>query len=202
MIIDGIRYGIKNNEAAVTEQSKTITTANILSTITYKEKTYSVTSIGDSAFYGCSKLTSITIPDSVTSIGDSAFCGCSKLTSITIPDSVTSIGIRAFFNCDSLTSITIPNSVTTIGYGAFAYCDSLTNVTIGDSVTYIDKKAFYDCISLTSVYYKGTASDWSNISIDLYNSQLTDARRYYYSETKPTASGNYWHYVDGTPTKW
>ena len=202
MIIDGIRYGIKNNEAAVTEQSKTITTANILSTITYKEKTYSVTSIGDQAFYWCNSLTSVTIPDSVTSINSYTFWNCNSLTSITIPNSVTSIGEKAFSNCTSLTSITIPDSVTSIGYSAFSNCTSLTSITLPDNVTYIGKWAFSICSNLTSVYYKGTASDWSNISIDLYNSQLTDARRYYYSKTKPTASGNYWHYVDGAPTKW
>jgi len=78
-----------------------------------------VTSIGDSAFGGCTGLTSITIPDSVTSIGDYAFSGCTGLTSVTIPDSVTSIGDLAFLNCTGLRSITIPNSVTSIGSQAF-----------------------------------------------------------------------------------
>ncbi|MGM9641632.1 MAG: leucine-rich repeat domain-containing protein, partial [Eubacteriales bacterium] len=74
-----------------------------------------VTSIGQSAFSGCTKLSSVTIPDSVTSIGEDAFLGCTSLTSITIPDSVTSIGNYVFFDCTSLTSITIPDSVTSIG---------------------------------------------------------------------------------------
>ena len=65
----------------------------------------SVTSIGDYAFYGCSGLTSVTIPDSVTSIGDSAFSGCSGLTSVTIGSGVTSIGDYAFYNCSDLTAI-------------------------------------------------------------------------------------------------
>ena len=111
----------------------------------------SVTSIGDSAFRGCSSLTSITIPDSVTSIGNGAFSFCSSLTSIIIPESVKSIGALAFFKCSSLTSITIPDSVTSIGEYAFQCCKSLTSITIPDSVTNIGKCAFSNCSSLTSI---------------------------------------------------
>ena len=89
-----------------------------------------VTRIGDSAFLICSKITSITIPDSVTSIGAGSFSGCRSLTSITIPDSVTSIGNEAFFGCISLTSITIPNSVTSIGVNPFESCDKLTSIIV------------------------------------------------------------------------
>ena len=112
-----------------------------------------VTKIGEWAFYNCSSLTSVTIPDSVTSIGRDAFHTCSSLTSVTIGDSVTKIGSCAFENCDSLTRVTIGDCVTTIGEWAFASCDSLTSVTIPDSVTTIGSYAFSNCDSIAE--FKG-----------------------------------------------
>ncbi|MBQ0113967.1 MAG: leucine-rich repeat domain-containing protein, partial [Bacteroidales bacterium] len=122
---------------------------NIPESVTYNGNTYSVTSIGDSAFSFCSNLTSITIPNSVTSIGYRAFFCCYGLTSVTIPNSVTSIGDGAFDSCTDLTSITIPNSVTSIGYATFRGCSGLTSVTIPNSVTSIGQGAFYLCPLVT-----------------------------------------------------
>ena len=123
----------------------------IPSSVDYNGATYSVTSIGYEAFYNCSSLTSIEIPNSVTSIGDDAFYGCSSLTSIEIPNSVTSIGGWAFYHCTSLTSIEIPNSVTSIGNYAFCGCSSLTSIQIPNSITRIGDGAFNNCSSLTSI---------------------------------------------------
>ena len=184
----------------------------------------SVTKIDFYAFDGCSSLTSITVSvNNITymSIDGNLYTKDGKTlvqyaigksaTTFTIPDSVTKIGESAFYRCSSLTSVVIPDGVTSIGADAFYYCDNLTSVVIGNGVTSIGSYAFSGCSSLTSVYYKGTASDWSKISIGSSNTNLKNATRYYYSETEPTLNadgtaydGNYWHYdADGvTPVVW
>ena len=135
----------------------------------------SVTSICDSAFYGCKSLTSITIPNSVKIIDSFAFYNCTSLTSVTIPNSVTSIGSGAFDYCTSLASITIPNSVTSIGNNAFYYCKSLASVTIPDSVTSIDFSAFGNCANLNFIIYNGTKLQWNAINISSCNENLKNA---------------------------
>ena len=125
-----------------------------------------VTSIGNSAFFNCTGLTSITIPDSVTSIGDEAFTNCIRLTSITIPDSVTNIGNSAFSECTGLTSVTIGDSVTTIGAWAFSDCTSLTSVTIPDSVTNIGGVAFSNCNNLKNIIIGNGVTSIGNHAFD------------------------------------
>ena len=153
------------------------TEVTIPSSVSYNNITYNVTSIGEDAFYKCSSLYTITIPESITSIGDYAFSNCKSLTSITIPNSVTSIGSGAFYNCSLITSISIPESVRSIGGSAFegtGYYNDKSNwengnvlyidnclmdantsmsgeYTIKDGTRLLAGGAFYNCYKLTSI---------------------------------------------------
>ena len=152
-VVDGLRYSVNSDNTTVTVAGYSSMPSGDLTippSVTYSGTTYSVTTIGESAFANCHSLTSVTIPNSVTSIGNSAFGNCNGLTSVTIGNYVTSIGNHAFSNCKGLTSVTIPNSVTSIGDSAFAYCSGLTSVTIPNSVTSIGDYAFEGC-GLTSI---------------------------------------------------
>ncbi len=141
-LVDGVRYALKAGIATVVGLPSSITVVNIPETVTYKGVTYSVTSIGERAFYSCYNLTEIVIPDSVTRIGEWAFYGCISLTSVTFGENsqLTRIGNDVFFNCYNLTEIEIP-----------------------DSVTYIGEDAFYYCYSLTSITFDGTMEQWNNV---------------------------------------
>jgi hypothetical protein len=111
----------------------------------------SVTSIGNSAFYGCTNLAVARIPFGVTNIGDSTFEGCFALNNITIPSSVTSIGSYAFYGCNIPTSVTIPSSVTSIANYAFGECTSLATI-----LCYVAPSAFLASVGSNAL--SGTAS--------------------------------------------
>ncbi|MBQ3804227.1 MAG: leucine-rich repeat protein [Prevotella sp.] len=143
-------------------------TVVIPETVTYNGKTYSVTSIGDYAFYLCSGLTSVTIPNSVTSIGSWAFYYCSGLTKVIVPNfdikNWCSIKFGNYYanpllyahhlysdENTEITELVIPDGVTSIGSFTFPGCSGLTSVTIPNSVNSIGNSAFFGCSGLTSV---------------------------------------------------
>jgi len=108
-----------------------------------------VTSIGSNAFADCTSLFTVMIGNNVTYIGDWAFHNCSRLNNLTLGNRVAYIGEVAFAHCTSLTSVTVPSSVRSIGVGAFSSCSSLASVTIENGVTYIGHWAFNHCTSLS-----------------------------------------------------
>ena len=113
---------------------------DIPSEVTYNGDTYSVTSIGHGAFYGCKGITSVTIPNSVKTIVSYAFMGCDGITSITIPASVTSIGYLAFKGCSKLSSLIIGKSVISIDASAFGTCSGLTSIVVESDNTVYDSR--------------------------------------------------------------
>ena len=126
---------------------------------------YTVTGIGEKAFYNNTSVLTVTIPDSVTSIGSYAFYCCTSLHTVTLPKSLTAIPDFCFFSCNALTDVLIPDTVTSIGTRAFSYCRALISVTIPASVERIGKMAFTGCLAL------------EQISVDSAN-RCYDSRRY------------------------
>ena len=131
--------------------AETITYVTIPETVYNNGIPYTVTAIGDQAFYQRYYMMELTIPETVTSIGVLAFCYCVGLSDLIIPESVTSIGNWAFNSCTGLTDMVIPGSVTSIGQGAFSYCTGLTNVTIPGAITSIGQQTFLSCTNLQTV---------------------------------------------------
>ena len=167
ILLDSLYYQFNddtNTAIVVAGDNRYSGTIVIPTNVTYNEKQYNVTSIGDNAFNLCQDLNSVTIGNNVTSIGWAAFYACTSLTSISIPNSVTSIAKQAFGLCSKVTSLTIGNSVTNIGDYAFYGCTGLTSVTIPNSVISIGKNIFQDCSSLRSVTISDNVTsigDWA-----------------------------------------
>ena len=191
-MVDGIAY-CKNDDG----KSVYVTTGGdytrdivIPENVAYGDRLYSVTSIGERAFYCCKGLSSVTIGNSVTSIGMYAFNHCGGLTSVTIPNSVTLIDSCAFADCTSLASVTIPTSVTKIGGSAFEGCTCLTSVTIPTSVTSIGGSAFKGTpwynnhpdgivyIGKVAYKFKGKMPSWTAVAIKEGTVSISDGAFY------------------------
>lgn len=126
------------------------TQLNIESSISYKDKNYTVTKIATWAFNECNTLTEVTLPNTVDEIGYQAFFKCSNLTNVTIPEGVKKIGQAAFYGCSQLTSITIPSTITNMDT-AFSGNTALSHVTLTNGISKISSNAFERCTGLTEV---------------------------------------------------
>lgn len=119
--------------------------------INYKGNSYYVDLIGSDAFYGCSAIISIKLPEHLTRIGARAFMWCKNLLSINIPPNVTFIGDGAFENCKKIKKIQLPDKLTKINNSVFWDCEQLSSVVIGSECTEIGRDAFYSCDKLTNI---------------------------------------------------
>ena len=185
----------------------------------------SVRRLGDGTFWCCDSLYSVILSKNITRVGSMTFAYCERLSSITLHEGIVEIASSAFLYCQSIYNVNIPNSVKSIGDSAF-YHSGISNFVLGDNIEYIGREAFDYCYSISSVvistsfkktdyysifgnssigtiYYKGTRVDWINNNMDSWGHYyFTSSPRYYYSESAPVVNGNFWHYVDGQPTKW
>ena len=191
-MVDGIAYEKNNGGKSVYVTTGGDYTGDIVipENVAYGDRLYSVTSIGERAFYCCKGLSSVTIGNSVTSIGMYAFNHCGGLTSVTIPNSVTLIDSCAFADCTSLASVTIPTSVTKIGGSAFEGCTCLTSVTIPTSVTSIGGSAFKGTpwynnhpdgivyIGKVAYKFKGKMPSWTAVAIKEGTVSISDGAFY------------------------
>lgn len=148
---DGWEWNYSGGYAYISGYSGTSTTLKIPESLALNGKTYPVTEIRSSAFWGNKTITSVTIPKSVTTIGNYAFEKCVSLTTVTLNEGLTTIGQSAFEGCSSLKSIVVPSTVTSMGRYVFADCSLLGKVTLSNRCTEIDFYAFKNCVSLTEI---------------------------------------------------
>ena len=122
----------------------------------------SLEDIGSAAFYDCKGLTTVVIPANVYEISQSAFEGCSNLSKVTLQCNLWKIGAAVFRNCSSLTTINIPEQLETVGYNAFEGCTSLSAIVLPDTVKSIRDSAFKDCKNLKQITIPSSVSDITN----------------------------------------
>ena len=149
--------------------------------------------INEKAFYGCTNLETINLPDCLSEINSEAFYGCSILNAIDLPDSLSYIGSYAFSGC-GLSSIKIPQKITYISNGAFSGCRSLKSVKIPHHVTDIRSEAFADCSSLVSIYLGSGVEDI--YSYAFRGTNVTDF--YCLAMVAPKLHGEIYHNVGGS----
>lgn len=174
----GYEYTIINNEATITgftgeplyiEIPDTIEGCRVVelrdnafyecSSLRHIDLPDTVRKIGHHCFYACSSLESITIPAAVSEIGMGSFCGCASLRSANLPDSFSVLPESCFRSCTSLTSFTVPDSIRTIGDFCFSGCTGLENVSLGKSLTRVGDCSFYMCSSLKGLYVPPSVKD-------------------------------------------
>lgn len=153
--VDGIYYKTDYSDktiAIVTSGANKYSGEVIIpETVKYGGVTLKVTTIGRSAFWDCSELTSVIMPSSILAIESSAFYGCKNLLSLEIPNSVVEMG-NSVFSSSGIQSVVWPKSIKEIPEGTFSSCSGLKSYDVSDDITGIGKSAFSSCNNLVSVH--------------------------------------------------
>ena len=133
--------------------------------------TYTVVSIGNSAFFGVTSITSLSLPGTLQTINTYAFQNCTGISgTLVIPPSVTSIGNNAFYGCSGISgTLNLPEGLITIVSGAFDLCTNINAVVIPASVTTIGNQAFSGCTGLTTLTLPAAAATSLTIGIGAFN---------------------------------
>jgi len=213
ILSDGLET-ISSGAFANTENLKTIV---IPSSVTYiasgafenskieKITIPSGTAIESSTFSFCSELKEVVLPEGLVIIKNSGFNKCSSLTEINLPEKIEIIENLAFNECSSLEEIVLPNSLKELHQNSFTDCSALKKVILPKGIEVIKKMAFGEADESMHIYFAGSSSDFDALLLKNEVTQkqvFSGATVYFYSETAPTAEGNFWHYVDGEPTPW
>ena len=161
-----------------------------------------VTSVGKESFKKV-KSVHIKLLGTINSLDVSSFEECTTLETLKLGEGLTSIPYRCFFGASALVTVDIPKGVTIIEENAFASCTDMQTVVLPSTLSSIEDSAFLDCEKLAVVFFNGTKEQFDAIKINGNNSELLGAKTYFYSETEPTESGDYWHYdKSNTPVLW
>jgi uncharacterized protein YjdB len=150
---------------------------------TYNMVTYKIATIYDTAFSGCTGVTSVKISDNVTAIGINAFLGCTGLTSLNLGNGVKTICASAFQGCTGLVNLIVPNSTTTINANAFKGCTKLSKVILGSGVSLLDSTSFVGCTGLTDFIIDDNNLTYSSQDLVIFNKDKTSLYTYLYPRT-------------------
>lgn len=166
--------------------------------------------LGEGCFNSCTSLTEVRLPSDLKVIPHTAFNFCTALAEIDIPEGVTEIGSSAFRNCIGLTKIALPGGLEILGFRSFQGCELLEEVVLPKTLKELEAYPFSRCAALKSVYFEGSGEEWEALLRQNHPETLpsyekppfSDATIYTYSAQAPETEGNFWRYVDGTPTIW
>lgn len=195
-------YEDKNNEyyACLYEYSGSAESLIIPDTVEYDSKDVEITTINQTTFSGNRTIEKITLGLNISSVADRTFMGLSNLKTVVLNDKLEYLDMY-LFSRSGIEDITINENVKTISSAAFLR-SNITNIVLLSTNVTISSEAFLHCDKLTNVYFKGSVTDFEKLNISNGNDDFMNATRYFYSETQPTESGNYWHYVNNTVTLW